>query len=140
MGELSSAFDASPRILSPLSGPGWLACGTAGIAFDPLCGDGTAHAIREAILAVAVVKAILEGGDAKELLGHYEARLPAGFQRHLAVSIDFYRSGNSEKWWGEQTDFLRRGLEWCGRKLSDYGEFRYQLTGFELRPINNRTA
>ena len=140
MGELSSAFDASPRILSPLSGPGWLACGTAGIAFDPLCGDGTAHAIREGILAVAVVKAIAAGGDAKQLLRHYEARLTAGFQRHLAVSMDFYQSGNSEKWWGEQTELLRRGLEWCGRKLSDYGEFRYQLTGFELRPINNRTA
>ena len=36
---------------------GWLACGTAAMAFDPLCGDGTAHAIREAILASAVIRA-----------------------------------------------------------------------------------
>ena len=37
--ERSGEFAASPRIVSPLSGPRWLACGTAGMAFDPLCGD-----------------------------------------------------------------------------------------------------
>jgi len=138
--EPSGEFPASPRIVSPLSGSGWLACGTAGMAFDPLCGDGTAHAIREAILAAAVVKAISAGGDAKRLLEHYEARLTAGFQRHLAVSLDFYLSGNSGKWWDQQTAFLRQGLKWCADRLSEYGRFRYQLTGFELRPIDNRRA
>jgi 2-polyprenyl-6-methoxyphenol hydroxylase-like FAD-dependent oxidoreductase len=140
MSEPSGAFAASPRILSPLSGPGWLACGTAGIAFDPLCGDGTAHAIREAILAVAVARAILKGGAAKPLLNHYEARLTAGLQRHLAVTMDFYRSGNCGEWWDQETAFLQQGLEWCAGKLTDYGPFRYQLTGFELRPIDNRPA
>jgi hypothetical protein len=140
MNERSGEFPASPRIVSPLSGSGWLACGTAGMAFDPLCGDGTAHAVREAILAVAVVKAASTGGDAKQLLRHYEARLTAGFQRHLAVSVEFYVSGNSGKWWDQQSALLRQGLEWCTQKLSDYGQFRYQLTGFELRPIDNRRA
>jgi hypothetical protein len=110
------------------------------MAFDPLCGDGTAHAIREAILAVAVVKAISDGGDAKQLLHHYEARLTAGFQRHLAVSLDFYQSGNSGTWWEQQKALLRQGLEWCASKLTEYGEFRYQLTGFELWSIDNRPA
>ena len=110
------------------------------MAFDPLCGDGTAHAIREAILAAAVVKAISAGGDAKQLLHHYEARLTAGFQRHLAASLDFYRSGNSGKWWDRQTAFLRQGLEWCGDRLTEYGKFRYQLAGFELRSIDNHPA
>ena len=50
----AAQFAASPRIVEPLGGPGWIACGTAAMAFDPLCGDGTAHAIREAILASAV--------------------------------------------------------------------------------------
>ena len=140
MYEPKGKFDASPRILSPLSGPGWLASGTAGIAFDPLCGDGTAHAIREAILAVAVVKAILNGGDAGQLRRHYEARLTAGFRRHLAVTMDFYCSGNCGKWWDEETALLRQGLEWCAQELTGYGPFRYQLTGFELRPIDNRPA
>lgn len=48
------AFPAYARISSPLGAPGWLACGTAAMAFDPICGDGTANAIREAILSSAV--------------------------------------------------------------------------------------
>jgi hypothetical protein len=136
----SGEFPASPRIVSPLTGPRWLACGTAGMAFDPLSGDGTAHAIREAILAAAVVKAISAGGDAKQLLNHYEARLTAGFHRHLAASLDFYLSGNSGNWWDQQAAFLRQGLEWCTHRLTEYGRFRYQLNGFELRSIDNRLA
>jgi hypothetical protein len=136
----SGQFPASPRIVSPLCGPGWIACGTAGMAFDPICGDGTAHAVREAILAAAVVRAISTGGDAKELLCHYEARLTAGFQRHLAASLDFYQSGNGGPWWEKELEFLRRGLEWCAGKLHGYGEFRYRLDGFELRSIDNRPA
>ena len=86
------------------------------------------------------MKAISTGGDARQLLHHYEARLTAGFHRHLAASLDFYLSGSSGKWWDQQTAFLRQGLEWCARRLTDYGEFRYQLTGFELRSIDNRPA
>lgn len=134
-GDVSKQFPASPRIVSPLCGPGWLVCGTAGMAFDPICGDGTAHAVREAILAAAVVRAISTGGDARELLGHYQARLTAGFQRHLATSLDFYRSGNGGPWWDEQLDLLRQGLEWCDGKLKSHGKFRYQLSGFELMSI-----
>jgi hypothetical protein len=56
--EPSAEFPASPRIVTLLGGPGWLACSTAALAFDPICGDGTADAVREAILAAVVVKAI----------------------------------------------------------------------------------
>ena len=140
MSDGSGQFPASPRIVSPLSGAGWLACGTAGMAFDPICGDGTAHAVREAILAAAVVRAIAGGGDAQKLLCHYEARLTVGFQRHLAASWDFYQSGNGGPWWKKELDLLRDGLEWCAEKLNSYGEFRYQLNGFELRLIDNKRA
>jgi len=133
MSGLSGRFPASPRIVSPLCGVGWLACGTAGMAFDPICGDGTAHAVREAILAAAVVRAIAAGGDTNELLCHYEARLTAGFRRHLAASLDFYRSGNSGPWWDKELEFLERGLEWSAGKLRRSGEFRYRLNGFDLR-------
>ena len=37
-------------------------------------------------------------------------------------------------------NFLRQGLEWCAGKLNRYGGFRYQLNGFELRSIDNRSA
>jgi hypothetical protein len=133
IGKPAGEFSSSPRIMSPLSGPGWLACGTAGMAFDPICGDGTAHAVRAAILASAVVKAILRGGDESGLRRHYEARLMAGFQRHLMTSMDFYRSGNSGPWWDQERALLQQGLEWCAGMAAGYGPFRYRLSGFELR-------
>jgi hypothetical protein len=63
-----AAFPAFPRIADPLCRPGWLACGTAALAFDPLCGDGTGNAIREAILASAVIRAAVKGADVDGLL------------------------------------------------------------------------
>ena len=67
MGASSGEFPAYARIASPLCAPGWLACGTAAMAFDPICGDGTAHAIREAILASAVIRALANGGSTERL-------------------------------------------------------------------------
>ncbi len=47
-------FAASPRMATPLGGERWIACGSAAMTFDPICGDGTARG-REAILASAVI-------------------------------------------------------------------------------------
>ena len=92
-------FPAYPRIADPLCGPGWLACGTAALAFDPLCGDGVGNAIREAILAAAVLRAIAEGANIDSVLAHYRGRLLAGFTRHLELCRQFYVAGNSGPWW-----------------------------------------
>jgi hypothetical protein len=54
-----------PRIADPLCGPGWLACGTAALSFDPICGEGAGDAVREAILATAVLRR-LNSADLKE--------------------------------------------------------------------------
>jgi hypothetical protein len=121
-------FAAFPRMMTPLCGPGWLSCGSAAMAFDPVCGDGTANAVREAILAAAVIQAASTGGDQDGLFRHYQARLMAGFQRHLAMSISFYESGGSGEWWQEELNALRRGLAWCGKPA----EFHYRLNGFAL--------
>lgn len=129
-------FPASPRIMSALGGSGWLACGTAGMAFDPICGDGTAHAVREAVLASAVVKAISAHGNAKELLSHYEARLILGFQRHLAACCAFYGSGNCGPWWDKELESLRQGLSWCADRMKSHGQFRYRLSGLDLQTID----
>jgi hypothetical protein len=137
IGETRGSFPSSPRIVSPLYGPEWLACGTAGLAFDPICGDGTAHAIREAILASAVVRGIAKGRDPEELCAHYEARLTAGFQRHLMACHAFYRSGGSGSWWESEVELLRRGVEWCAAKLRSHGAFRYRLRDFELEAVTN---
>jgi len=125
-------FPACPRIASRLSGPGWLACGTAAMAFDPICGDGTANAIREAILACAVIRAAAEGADVEDVFRHYEGRLTAGFQRHLALCRQFYRSGHGGPWWDSETAALDDGIEWCAKMIGSRPEFRYQLRGFNL--------
>jgi len=127
----SSKFPAYPRIVSPLYGDGWLACGTAAMAFDPLCGDGTAHAIREAILASAVIRAGANPG----MLAHYQARLTAGFRRHLELCQGFYTSGGDGPWWRHELDAIQQGIAWCDRQLAAHGDFRYQLTDFELHPL-----
>jgi len=131
----SGEFTACPRMMSPLCGDGWLACGTAAIAFDPICGDGTAQAIREAILASAVIRAISDGGDAPSLLSHYKTRLTAAMRRHLALCAQFYRGGGSGSWWHQELESLAEGYSWCTLKLAQSSEQRYQLRGFDLVPL-----
>jgi len=128
-------FPAYPRIVSPLGGEGWLACGTAAMAFDPLCGDGTAHAIREAILAAAVIRALAKEGPNDNVLAHYQARLTAGFRRHLALCREFYASGGEAPWWRSESESIQQGIAWCDQRLRAHGEFRYQLRDFELHAL-----
>jgi hypothetical protein len=130
-----SEFRADPRIAWPICGPGWLACGTGALAFDPLCGDGSGHAIREAILVAAVVRGIQRGGDPEELLAHYRSRLLAGFKRHLEVCEEFYRTGGSTPWWRAQLEAVRTGLSWCARELTSGAGTQYQLRGFDLHRV-----
>ena len=128
-GRAGGEFPAYPRITDPLCGPGWLCGGTAALAFDPLCGDGTGHAIREAILASAVIRAAARGVNREELLAHYRARLVAGFRRHLEVCRQFYSTGGEGDWWRSELELIEQGIAWCGADP----RFRFQLDGFELR-------
>jgi flavin-dependent dehydrogenase len=133
-GPASGEFPAHPRILSPLCGDRWLACGTAAMAFDPICGDGTSHAVREAILAAAIIQAAVNGENPAELRSHYEARLLAGFGRHLALCSQYYKTGHTGPWWARELKSLEEGMAWCGNQLGNRQDFRYQLNGFELQP------
>jgi len=128
-------FPAYPKITAPLSGNRWLACGTAAMAFDPLCGDGTAHAIREAILASAVIRAVVNDGPNVDVLAHYEARLTAGFRRHLGLCREFYTTGGEGPWWRRELELIEQGTAWCDRRLKTHGDFRYQLRDFELHAL-----
>jgi hypothetical protein len=128
-------FPVSPAIAEPLAGEGWLACGTAAMAFDPICGDGTAHAVREAILAAAVIRAALAGGDGPSLAQHYQARLTAGFRRHLEHCLGFYESGGKGEWWQREAAAVRAGISFCEKRLRDFGPPRYRLQGFDLQSV-----
>jgi hypothetical protein len=124
-------FAAFPRISDPLGGAEWLACGTAAMGFDPICGDGVGNAVREAILAAAVVR----GGGSEELVAHYRMRLLAGFARHLEQCLPFYDCGHAGPWWTAERESLREGIEWCRARLAEAGPFRFRLAGFELERL-----
>jgi hypothetical protein len=125
-------FPAYPRIANPLCDEHWLACGTAAMAFDPLCGDGTGNAAREAILAAAVIRAATEEEDAEGVRLHYHKRLLAGFQRHLEQCRPFYATGQSTAWWRAELEQIETGVEWCAKQIAECGEYRYQLREFDL--------
>jgi hypothetical protein len=134
----AAEFPAYPRIANPLCGEGWLACGAAAMTFDPLCGDGTGNAMREAILASAVMRAVARGERPEPLLAHYRARLLAGFRRHLELTLEFYRAGNSGAWWREETRALADGIAWRREQPETSMPFRYRLEGFDLVPLSGR--
>jgi hypothetical protein len=135
LGRASGLFPSHPRITVPLGGPGWLRCGSAALSFDPLCGDGVAQAAREALLGSAVIRSVSERGDVDSLIGHYQARLVAGFRRHLGVCSGYYRAGRFGPWWDEQLQDTLRGLEWTSQRLQTVDAPRYRLKGFALEEL-----
>jgi hypothetical protein len=131
----AAEFPAYPRILSELCGSGWLACGTAAMTFDPLCGEGVANAVREAILASAVIRAAVQGSGVESLLAHYNARLMSGFLRHLQMCHRYYSTGGTGPFWSSELQLLQRGIESLSERLHPQPSPRYRLVGFELVAI-----
>ena len=132
----ATQFPAYPRILSALYGPGWLACGSAAMAFDPVCGEGAANAVREAILASAVVRATSKGFATEDVFAHYSSRLTAGFLRHLEACRDFYVRGNSGPFWESELELLEQGIEQMHERLNHGPQSRYRLIDFELQAVD----
>lgn len=128
----TARFASSPRISVPLCDVGWLACGSAAMTFDPICGEGAGNAVREAILAAAVLGRVHEGADIAPVLGEYRARLLAGFGRHLELCKQFYISGRRSGWWDEQVKACERGLEWTRTQLAAVPSPSRRLIGFDL--------
>ena len=130
--ETGGTFDAYPKILDRLCGPDWLACGTAAMSFDPICGEGAGNAVREAILAAAVIRA--------GATDHYASRLLAGFARHLGVCREFYRAALAGPWWKAELAELERGIGWAHAQMAAMPAPRYCLTGFDLTPLRDRAS
>lgn len=130
-------FAACPRICFPLCAPGWLACGTAAMAFDPICGEGAGHAVREAILAAATLGTIHHGADPEAALGQYKSRLLGGFLRHLEICKQFYATGGQSKWWHSEVAALDCGLQWTRAQLAAAPSPSSRLVGFDLQPIRH---
>jgi flavin-dependent dehydrogenase len=65
--------DAGGACLAQFAGEGWLACGDAALAFDPISGQGMLTAIHQGALASDCIDDALNGGTAN--LGEYSGRL-----------------------------------------------------------------
>lgn len=127
---------ASPQLALTLVEPGIIACGSAAMSFDPLCGEGAGNAVREAFLAAAVTRAGLAGHPIAELAEHYEKRLRLGFARHLEVCRQFYQSGGASDFWQEQVATLNKGAQSLSTLLTQAPAPRYRLVGRDLVPID----
>lgn len=128
----------SPRIGGTLAGPGWLACGTAAMSFDPISGEGAGHAAREAILAAAAIGGVTRGLPAERLVSHYTARLMAGFERHLEICLKFYEQARSGAWWDREIELLREGIAWCRANMDAQALREFQLVDFDFEPRGTR--
>ncbi|WP_292943756.1 hypothetical protein [Novosphingobium sp.] len=134
LGAVEARFETAPRVLERLVGDDWLVLGSAALAFDPLCGDGTAMAARGGILAGAAASAVAAGEDPAPLLRHYRAMLIAALRRHLAACLPFYQRGGSGAWWQEQARVTAEGHAWCTSQLAVEPEPAFVLTGSRLVP------
>ncbi len=141
---IGTQFSASPRITDPLAtwradGHGdVICCGSAALGFDPVCGDGSGNALRESILACAVVRAAMAGEPASEAMNHYTGRLLAGLLRHLQLCRNFYQTGGKGPWWAEQVAQLDIGIRWTFAKLAGLSASPFRLNDFSLERVAGR--
>jgi 2-polyprenyl-6-methoxyphenol hydroxylase-like FAD-dependent oxidoreductase len=127
-----AGFSSSPRLHNPLCDNTHLLCGSAAMAFDPVCGEGVGHAVREAFLASAVVHAMQDGEPTSGLLTHYADRLRFGFLRHLELCRSFYSSGGMTEFWRSELELLEHGIAAMRSQLQTAGEPCYRLSGTRL--------
>ena len=140
IGPVAARFETAPRLADPPLGRHGLALGSAALAFDPICGDGTATAVRGALLAAAVAAAMAGADlpdldpavDRADLTGHYRLMLIAAMRRHLAGAYPFYAAGGDGPWWRQQSDAMAAGHAWCTAQLAEAGEARFVLAGDRL--------
>jgi hypothetical protein len=131
----SAPIATSPRIRDCLGATAWMACGTAALMFDPICGEGTGNAVREAILASAVVEAAMRGEDVSALLQHYESRLTLGFLRHLHMCAQFYATGGASPFWQEQVHETQRGIAMISQRIQNQRPPAFRLRDLKLERI-----
>ena len=106
---------AAPRLARPVTSGRRLRIGDAALALDPLAGDGVGHALRGALLAVAVLRAVARGEPEAACLVHYAQRLNLAFVRHLKRCLEFYARGRHAGMWADERRMMTAALARAGR-------------------------
>lgn len=126
-------YSTAPTLRRPLGGPGWLAIGNAAMSFDPVCGDGTAQALRSGLLAAAVIVASREGRDPEGLIEHYDLRVTKTFAAHLAACARIYDLAVFGAAWEAEMATVRQSAEALSRQSR--GPLTFRLDQGSMVPI-----
>lgn len=129
-------FEAYPQISDPLCGPGWIAVGDAAISLDPICGDGTGYALREAILAAGVIEGVVSGLPQIDCLHHYVLRLRKAFLSHLKECLRYYSVAFSSPAWEAEVDLIEKAFPYDEYHTADAESLAYGLRDFRLVRLN----
>jgi hypothetical protein len=100
--------DASPRFAETQVTRSRIRVGDASFTMDPIGSQGLSAAVRSAIQSSAVIRALLEGGDAEAAAEFYTCSQRAAFDASHSAAAKLY----AEQCVDFQTDF------WAGRRSS----------------------
>ncbi len=129
---------AAPRMVDDLCRLGWIAVGDEAISLDPLCGDGTGYALREAILAAGVAKWVEDGLPAADAFNHYRLRLQCTVAAHLRACLSFYRTADFHDAWEPELEAMERGRRELESSIAAQPEATLRMRGFDLTVSDER--
>jgi 2-polyprenyl-6-methoxyphenol hydroxylase-like FAD-dependent oxidoreductase len=123
----------APTLYRPLGGPRWLAIGHAAMSLDPVCGDGTAQALRSGLLAAAIVVASRHGRAPDDLIEHYHRRVMRTFAAHLDACARIYDRTIFVAGWEDEIAMARHGANALARQ--SLAPLTFRLDEGSLVPI-----
>ena len=94
---------ADTSILEPMHGPGWVAVGEAGAAYDPLSGQGVVEALDSGLAAAAAIDRALDGD--RGALDEFALERTERFHHYLIRRRETYRQ---ERHWPASPFWARR--------------------------------
>lgn len=100
----SDEVSTAPSLLLEDPSSSYLPIGDALMTLDPLCGDGTGHGIKSALLAVGLLNSV--GVDVPEAraLSHYVARAHFAYKTHLEHCRRYYLSMRDPTCWVDEVE------------------------------------
>ncbi len=126
---ITAKFKAFPQISFPLYGKNWSSLGEAAMCFDPLCGDGTGYAIKEALLTTAIISSIAKGIPFEDCLNHYKYRLCKTFIVHIQNSLEYYMKAFTSSIWQLEIQSMKKIIHHPEYHKAINYNFNYTLVG-----------
>jgi hypothetical protein len=127
---IGGPLDCAASLNLDLAGTDWIACGGAALRYDPISGSGTATALRSAILACAVLRAINAASDPGPFVAHYAARLSAAFRQHVETCERLYSQAQFSSSWDDEFTEMWRAIRESENQFPR--ELQFRLENYSL--------